>query len=467
MEANNYLTCSATLEWLNDLGTVHRKVTYKEAALRLIKDEFKDMYLEISSAKLTSFKFKLKGINVHNKFMKDGKASIKFPEQKCTSKRDVTYNIVKEAIRMGYRHIDCASFYGNEREIGKAINECLNDHSLGLEREDLYISSKLWNTKHRPACVKAAYNKSLKDLCLCYLDLYLMHWPMAYQEGDRLVPSDPRGKVIFSSVSYLETWKAMEDLIKNKMVKSIGVCNFNKRQIQKLIDQATIKPVINQSFRIARQALAKKNEKPMLQCDTLLNLSEKHKKSPAQIALRYQIQRNNIVIPKTVNKKRLIENASIFDFTLAKEEMDLIDNIDVKRRYIALRAVDKHPDYLTPEAVARPAQPFGAWRTRAWRGGPAGPAAAGPGRPPSSGAGAATARRVESATGDNGDNGSTEGYGIDRLRRRQARAARLAAVRSPRHARQGEAVHAPHARSIAAQPMAGGLVARWLPWPSR
>ncbi|KAF5295227.1 hypothetical protein FQR65_LT10511 [Abscondita terminalis] len=313
MEANNYLTCSATLEWLNDLGTVHRK-----------------------------------------------------------SKRDVTYNIVKEAIRMGYRHIDCASFYGNEREIGKAINECLNDHSLGLEREDLYISSKLWNTKHRPACVKAAYNKSLKDLCLCYLDLYLMHWPMAYQEGDRLVPSDPRGKVIFSSVSYLETWKAMEDLIKNKMVKSIGVCNFNKRQIQKLIDQATIKPVINQvechpflnqtelkTFCNSHEMFitcfsplgspdrpwAKKNEKPMLQCDTLLNLSEKHKKSPAQIALRYQIQRNNIVIPKTVNKKRLIENASIFDFTLAKEEMDLIDSIDVKRRYIALRAVDKHPDY--------------------------------------------------------------------------------------------------------------------------
>ncbi|KAK4874595.1 hypothetical protein RN001_013955 [Aquatica leii] len=285
------------------------------------------------------------------------------------SKGNETYNIVKEALLMGFRHIDCAAFYQNEKEIGNAIRECINNEKSGIKREQLYITSKLWNTKHRPECVEAACKESLKDLSLDYLDLYLMHWPMAYKEGPALVPIDNRRKVLYSSVKYVDTWKAMEELVKNNLTKSIAVCNFNKRQIETLLKDATIKPVINQvechpflnqsnlknfcnknDIQITcfsplgsrDRPWAKRGEAAVLDNEVILRLSKKYKKSQAQIVLRYQFQRGNISIPKTARKERLSENANIFDYTLKQEDMELIDSLNINYRYIADR---DHPDY--------------------------------------------------------------------------------------------------------------------------
>ncbi|CAH1957251.1 unnamed protein product [Acanthoscelides obtectus] len=153
---------------------------------------------------------------------------------------------VKHAIDVGYRQFDCARFYENEAEIGKAIREKIQEGVV--KREDLFITSKLWCTNMRPDLVEPTLKSSLADLGLEYLDLYLIHWPCAFKEGNGLLPEDTNnpGKVLFSDVDYVDTWKAMEDVHKKGLAKSVGISNFNERQVTRLLENAKVVPVVNQ-----------------------------------------------------------------------------------------------------------------------------------------------------------------------------------------------------------------------------
>ncbi|PNF24354.1 1,5-anhydro-D-fructose reductase, partial [Cryptotermes secundus] len=152
--------------------------------------------------------------------------------------------VVKDAIDVGYRHIDGAMVYENEKEVGAAINAKIAEGVI--KREDIFVTSKLWNTYHKPELVQQGLRKTLADLGLKYLDLYLMHWPFAFKEGEVLMPKDENGQLIPSDVDYVDTWKEMEECVKSGLTKSIGLSNFNSEQIQRVLDIATIKPVVNQ-----------------------------------------------------------------------------------------------------------------------------------------------------------------------------------------------------------------------------
>ena len=151
---------------------------------------------------------------------------------------------MKDAIDIGYRHFDCAHVYGNEKEVGEGIKTKIAEGVV--TRANLFITSKLWNTYHRPDMVEPALRKTLSNLGLEYLDLYLVHWPFALKEGDELFPVDGSGKAAFSDVDYVDTWKAMEEVNKKGLTKLIGISNFNKRQIERLLTSATVVPATNQ-----------------------------------------------------------------------------------------------------------------------------------------------------------------------------------------------------------------------------
>lgn len=151
---------------------------------------------------------------------------------------------VKDAIDCGYRHIDCAHVYENEHEVGEAIKVKIEEGVI--TREDIFITSKLWNTFHRPDLVRGALETTLSNLGLEYLDLYLIHFPTGFQEGGPLFPKNAKGETAFSLVDYLDTWKEMENSVDAGLTKSIGVSNFNAKQIDRVVTNCRIKPVTNQ-----------------------------------------------------------------------------------------------------------------------------------------------------------------------------------------------------------------------------
>uniref|UniRef100_A0A1A9Z6U4 NADP-dependent oxidoreductase domain-containing protein n=1 Tax=Glossina pallidipes TaxID=7398 RepID=A0A1A9Z6U4_GLOPL len=250
---------------------------------------------------------------------------------------------VYEAVKVGYRLIDCAYLYQNEGE-------------------DLFITSKLWNTFHRPECIEKAICTTLKDLRLKYLDLYLMHWPMGYQEGGDLIPRDACGKVKFSDVDFVDTWQAMEKLVEGGVTKSIGLMNFNKRQIERILDICSIPPVVNQVechpylTQAKLKAYCKKQrillicycplgslahphsrrESRVLDHDWVKRLSYKHEKSAAQILIRYQIQRGNGAIPMAATKAEIMRNFDVFDWCLDKKDMEDLDSMNQNKRFVSL-----------------------------------------------------------------------------------------------------------------------------------
>ncbi|XP_060524480.1 aldo-keto reductase family 1 member B1-like [Cylas formicarius] len=277
---------------------------------------------------------------------------------------------VKDAIDVGYRHIDCAHVYGNEAEVGEAIKAKVADGTV--KREDLYITSKLWNTMHKPDLVEPAIKTTLKNLGLTYLDLYLIHWPFALKEGGDLFPVDANGKTAYSDVDYLDTWKAMEHLVAKGLTKSIGVSNFNKRQLERLLAVAKIVPATNQievhpylnqkklidyckSKGIVVTAYsplgspdrpwAKPDDPQLLDDPQIKAIAKKYGKSPAQVVIKYGIQRDLIVIPKSVNKARIQQNFDIWDFKLSPEDIAHLDTFDCNGRICPYEDAYTHKDH--------------------------------------------------------------------------------------------------------------------------
>ncbi|CAG9810428.1 unnamed protein product [Chironomus riparius] len=278
---------------------------------------------------------------------------------------------VKDAIDCGYRMIDCAHCYGNEHEVGNALKEKITDGTV--KRDDLFITTKLWNTFHHPNSVRPAFEVSLKNLQLDYVDLYLIHWPMSYKEdGDKLFPLDANGEFIDGGADFVDTWKAMEELVDSGLVRSIGVSNFNARMIDRVLKNSRITPVTNQvechpylnqqklkAYCEARKILitaysplgsparpwAEKGEPLLVEEPKIVEIAKNHSKNPAQILLRYQVQRGNIVIPKSVTKERIAANFEIFDFMLSDNEVKEIDGLDCGRRLCLESAAINHRDH--------------------------------------------------------------------------------------------------------------------------
>ncbi|XP_033203327.1 aldo-keto reductase 1B-like [Bombus vancouverensis nearcticus] len=270
------------------------------------------------------------------------------------SKPNEVIQAVKDAIDIGYRHLDCAPVYGNEPEVGAAVAAKIKEGVI--KREDIFITSKLWNTNHQPDLVEPALKKTLNNLGLEYLDLYLMHTPMGFKPGDDPFPKDADDKSINDDTDYVDTWHAMENLVKKGLVKNIGVSNFNYQQMERILSNCTIKPVTNQiechPYLIEKKVCDFCNSKGvlitaycpfakpglsvdepvLLEDSTITALATKCKKTPAQVVLRYQIQRGHIVIPKSVTKSRIQENFNIFDFELSSEDMDTINSMNCNKR---------------------------------------------------------------------------------------------------------------------------------------
>lgn len=260
---------------------------------------------------------------------------------------------VEHAISVGYRHIDCALVYQNEDEVGAAMAKKISGGIV--KREDLFITTKCWNSFHSKAKARECLLKSLKSLQLSYVDLYLIHWPMGYQEGGSMFPSDKSGKAIPSDVDYLETWQAFEEFYDEGLVKSIGLSNFNHKQIQRVLENSRIKPMMNQveihpyftnsklvdfchanSIAITAYSPLGSPDRPWAKPEDPLLIEEprlkaiafKYKKSAAQVVIRFAIQRNLVVIPKSVTPARIEENLDVFDFELSAEDMAEIVSFD-------------------------------------------------------------------------------------------------------------------------------------------
>ncbi|MFD4707336.1 aldo/keto reductase [Gottfriedia sp. NPDC058432] len=239
----------------------------------------------------------------------------------------VVIDSVKAAIRNGYRSIDTAAIYQNEEGVGQGIREALEEN--GLKREDLFITSKVWNADLGYQSTIDAFELSLKKLGLDYLDLYLIHWPV---EG-----------------KYVESWKALETLYKDGKVKAIGMSNFQIHHLKEVMANAEIMPMINQvelhpmlsqvelreflkENSIQVEAWAPLMQGQLFENETLSQIANKHNKSIAQVVLRWHLQNGIVIIPKSIKEHRIQENANIFDFELTEEDMSQINSLNQNHR---------------------------------------------------------------------------------------------------------------------------------------
>ena len=249
------------------------------------------------------------------------------------------YNGVLEALKAGYRHIDTAAFYGNEEEVGKAIRDS------NVPREEIFVTTKVWNTDRGYEKAKKSLEESLERLGLDYVDLLLIHWPA----NERQFP----GK---SNEINLDTWKAFIELYKECKAKSIGVSNFYLHHLKNLINNSEITPMVDQielhpgymheelleflkSHQIICEAWSPLGRGNLLTNQTVINLANKYNKSTAQILIKFILQIGAIPLVKSKNKLRIKENLDINDFEMSNEDLDILKRIDTGISY-------KNPDFI-------------------------------------------------------------------------------------------------------------------------
>lgn len=270
---------------------------------------------------------------------------------------------VKYAIDVGYRHFDCAWYYGNEAEVGTAIREKID--AGVVKREELFITSKLWNNFHAKELVIPKLKESLQNFGLDYLDLFLIHWPFGFKENSPSLPTE-NAKEHYSDVDYIETWKAMEEAQKLGLTKSIGISNFNAEQIERILKIATIKPVVNQvecnphlnqkkltAFCKERDIvivgycpLSRGKDISLMSDAKVAEIAKKHSKTPAQVVLNYLVANLGVVaIPKSVTPSRIKENLDIYDFTLDADDVAYLDSCNRNERVVPLTTYADHKYY--------------------------------------------------------------------------------------------------------------------------
>lgn len=277
--------------------------------------------------------------------------------------------LVQAAIRAGYRHLDCACDYGNEAEVGDGIRAALQAGSC--RREELWVTSKLWNTYHAREHVRPAVERTLRDLKLDYLDLFLVHFPIAqafvpfdtrYPPGWFFDPDAPEQGMKLAKVPLAETWAAMEDLVPAGLVRHIGVSNYGTAMLRDLLNNSRIRPAVLQVemhpyltqeklLRFCKEeritvtafsplgalsyvplGVAKPTES-VLDQQVVQAAARRLGKTPAQVVLRWAVQRGTAIVPKTSRPERLAENLAIFDFELTQEEMNAISALNQNRRF--------------------------------------------------------------------------------------------------------------------------------------
>lgn len=270
------------------------------------------------------------------------------------------YEAVREALRIGYRHVDCAHIYGNEAEIGQAFSDAFAEGVLS--RNDLWVTSKLWNDAHAPADVRPAVENTLSNLQLDYLDLYLVHWPVVLAKGLNR-PESANDLIGLDELPLSDTWGAMEELVGEGVCRHIGVSNFSISKLKGLVAQARITPEMNQiemhpylqqpemlefcsNHGIHLTAYSplgspdrphgmKEDDEPVLLEDpAITRIAGRLGATPAQVLIKWAIQRGTAVIPKSTNPQRLKQNLEAVALTLTEEDMEDIGRLDRHRRYI-------------------------------------------------------------------------------------------------------------------------------------
>ncbi len=276
------------------------------------------------------------------------------------SAKGEVYQVIRKAIEIGYRHFDCAFIYGNENEIGQAISDAIKNNELA--RNDLWITSKLWNNRHKKDVIQSSIEISLTNLNLDYLDLYLIHWPVALKYEVNY-PQNGSEMVSLNEIPLSETWQEMISLKNKNLTKHIGVSNFSIKKINQITEDTGVLPAVLQlemhPFLQQKQLLNFANEKgifltafcPLGSADRPANrISEGEPKlfenqiiakiaaetgfSPAQIMLAWAVNRGTSVIPKSVNPQRLKENLLAADIELSCGDMQKLDELDLNYRYI-------------------------------------------------------------------------------------------------------------------------------------
>ena len=234
-----------------------------------------------------------------------------------------TAEAVSEALRVGYRHIDTAEMYGNEKEVGEAVR------TFGLDRGDVYVTSKLNNAFHEPQDAREAFDRTLSELGFDYVDLFLIHWPLpTLYDGD-----------------FVSTWRTLEEFQRDGRARSIGVSNFQIEHLEQLAAETDTVPAVNQievhpyftndavreygqEHGIATEAWSPIAQGGVLEDSTITQIADKVGKTPAQVVLRWHLERGDIIFPKSVTPSRMQENFELFDFELGSDDVEAITALD-------------------------------------------------------------------------------------------------------------------------------------------